>query len=72
MVLVYCQSFPTRIEALEAERKIKGWTRVKKEALIAQDWPKIRKLAKKEFNNKKTVRPECFHGSGSVSKGERF
>lgn len=35
--LVWSQDFPSRIEALEAERRIKGWTRVKKEALIQSD-----------------------------------
>ena len=36
--LVWSQDFGTRIEALEAERKIKGWSRAKKEALIAGNW----------------------------------
>lgn len=35
--LVWSQDFPSRIEALEAERQIKGWSRRKKEALIAGD-----------------------------------
>ena len=32
--LVWCEEMPTRYEALEAERRIKGWSRAKKEALI--------------------------------------
>ena len=36
--LVWSQDFPTRIEALEAERRIKPWSRAKKEALIRGDW----------------------------------
>ena len=36
--LVWCQEFPTRLEALEAERRISPWSRKKKEALIASDW----------------------------------
>ena len=43
--LVWSEEFPSRYEALEAERKIKGWSRRKKEALIAGDWPLIRQLA---------------------------
>ena len=35
VTLVWCQEFATRIEAQEAERRIKGWTRAKTEALIA-------------------------------------
>ena len=44
---VWSQEFPTRIEALEAERQIKGWSRVKKKALIAGDWETIRARARR-------------------------
>jgi predicted GIY-YIG superfamily endonuclease len=44
--LVWSESFPTRMEAREAERQIKGWGRAKKLALIRGDWPLISKLAK--------------------------
>jgi putative endonuclease len=36
--LIWSQGFSTRIEALEAERQIKPWSRAKKEALIRSDW----------------------------------
>ncbi len=36
--LVYSQDFPTREEALAAERQLKGWSRRKKEAFINGDW----------------------------------
>jgi predicted GIY-YIG superfamily endonuclease len=36
--LLWSQEFATRIEALEAERRIKPWSRAKKEALIRGDW----------------------------------
>ncbi|URW76630.1 GIY-YIG nuclease family protein [Sphingomonas donggukensis] len=36
--LVGNESFPSRIEALEAERIVGGWSRAKKEALIRSDW----------------------------------
>jgi len=39
--VVYIETFGTRYEALAAERRIKGWTRKKKEALIAYDWKKL-------------------------------
>lgn len=39
--LVWANDFPTRIEALEAERRIKNWSRAKKEALIRADWDKL-------------------------------
>jgi predicted GIY-YIG superfamily endonuclease len=44
--LVWSQEFPTRIEALEAERRIRGWSRAKKMALIRGDWDAISRLAK--------------------------
>ena len=44
--LVYQQAFPTREEALRAERRIKGWRREKKAALIRQDWNGLRRLSK--------------------------
>jgi len=48
--LVWSQDFPSRIEALEAERQIKGWTRAKKIALIEGDWARISGLAHKSFD----------------------
>jgi len=47
--LVYSQSMPSRVEAIEGERKIKGWSRQKKEALIARDWKAVSQCAKKKF-----------------------
>lgn len=44
--LVWTQEFPTRLEALVAERQIKGWSRKKKLALIRGDWKEISRLAK--------------------------
>jgi predicted GIY-YIG superfamily endonuclease len=36
--LVWCAETPARHEAIAFERRIKGWTRAKKEALIDNDW----------------------------------
>lgn len=44
--LVWSQTFASRIEALEAERRIKGWSRAKKLALIRGDWAEIQRLAR--------------------------
>ncbi len=46
VTLVWSQDFPTRLEALEAERQIKPWSRRKKEALIAGDWAALSYWAK--------------------------
>jgi predicted GIY-YIG superfamily endonuclease len=47
--LVFAQSFNLREQAFISERKIKGWTRAKKEALIKENWNEISNLAKKKF-----------------------
>ena len=46
VTLVWSESFATRDDAFAAERRIKGWRRAKKEALIAGDWELISRLAK--------------------------
>jgi Predicted endonuclease containing a URI domain len=46
VTLVCSEAFGTRIEALEMERRIKGWSRAKKMALIRGDWSAISTLAK--------------------------
>ena len=43
--LVFAQDFFSREAAFRAERKIKGWSRKKKEALIKGDWEEIVRLA---------------------------
>jgi len=44
--LVWSQEFPTRLEALEAEHRIKSWSRAKKEALIRRDWATLSHYAR--------------------------
>ena len=46
VALVWSDSFPDRDQAFWVERKLKGWSRAKKEALIAGDWDRIRALAR--------------------------
>ncbi|WP_375288327.1 TrmH family RNA methyltransferase [Sphingomonas sp.] len=45
VTLMWSQNFPSRLEAREAERQIKGWTRRKKEALIRGDWADLHDAA---------------------------
>lgn len=42
--LVYTEEFSTRSEAMARERQLKGWSRAKKEALIAGDFILLKKL----------------------------
>jgi predicted GIY-YIG superfamily endonuclease len=44
--LVYLESFASRSEALEAERKIKKWGKRKKDALVLNGWNGILALRK--------------------------
>lgn len=43
---VFQQEFATREEALSAELRIKGWSRVKKEAMIRGDWAEVVRLSR--------------------------
>lgn len=45
---VWSDEFQTRDEAKAIERKLKGWSRAKKLALIRGDWDRISALAKKK------------------------
>ncbi|MGE5720836.1 MAG: GIY-YIG nuclease family protein [Sphingomonadales bacterium] len=44
--LVWSEQFLTRVEALAMERRIKGWSRANKLALIRGDWERIQALAR--------------------------
>ena len=61
VTLVWSQDFSTRLDALEAERRIKGWSRAKKEALIAGDWQRLSILARNHQDGPST-------GSGRTEK----
>jgi len=45
--LVYYDSFENITDAIAMERRLKGWGRAKKEALIRGDFLKIKQLAKR-------------------------
>ncbi len=49
--LVWSETFSQRIEALEMERRIKGWSRAKKMALIRGDWDEISRLSRGQKQN---------------------
>jgi putative endonuclease len=61
VTLVWSESFEQRIEALTMERRIKGWSRAKKLALIRGDWDAIQRLAKSKG------RPSTSSGRTGVS-----
>jgi putative endonuclease len=45
--LVHAEYFEMVTSAIEAERQIKGWSRAKKEALVAGDWNGLQSLSKR-------------------------
>jgi predicted GIY-YIG superfamily endonuclease len=44
--LVHTQEFESRYDALDMERKLKGWSRAKKLAYIVGDWNSVSNLSK--------------------------
>jgi LAO/AO transport system kinase len=87
VALVWSQETATREEALAAEMQIKGWSRSKKEALIAGDWARVSALAKSREGLPSTtsgrsdrrvqperpvpVRPEPVEGQQRAQQGLR-
>jgi len=45
--LLYSEPYPTRMEAVAREKQIKGWSRAKKEALIAGDGEALKALSRR-------------------------
>ena len=64
VTLVWADEFPTRYEALQAERQIKGWSRAKKLALIRGDWTLISTLARNSG-----VKKRASTGSARTERG---
>ncbi|MCC2977485.1 GIY-YIG nuclease family protein [Sphingomonas sp. PL-96] len=50
VTLVWSETFDSREEAVAAEIRLKGWSRAKKEALIAGDWDRVQASARKSFD----------------------
>lgn len=42
--VVYTETYPTQLEVMRREKQLKGWTRAKKEALIAGNASLLKKL----------------------------
>tara|TARA_R110000868_G_C10559438_1_gene736729 strand:- start:161 stop:508 length:348 start_codon:yes stop_codon:yes gene_type:complete len=64
ITLMWNQPFATRIEALESERRIKPWSRAKKEALIREDW-----AALSHFSRPPRERPSTSLGTNGGGDG---
>jgi putative endonuclease len=47
VTLIFAQEFANITDAIAAERRIKGWTRAKKQAMIEGRWQDVSNLAKR-------------------------
>src|SRR5438093_9080162 len=66
--LVFADELPTREEAIQRERQIKGWSRAKNEALIAGNWERIRGLTLASSGKRGAVRARA-HPSAAAPAG---
>ena len=46
VALVFLEELGSRDDAFRRERQIKGWSRLKKEALMADDWERLVRLSR--------------------------
>jgi putative endonuclease len=51
VTLVFSQWFDRIVDAIAAERQVKGWSRAKKEALIRGDFEQLKFLARRRRSN---------------------
>ncbi|HUR90518.1 MAG TPA: GIY-YIG nuclease family protein [Ramlibacter sp.] len=70
--LIWQGEFESREGALAFELRIKGWSRAKKEALVAGDWEKIKLLARSRTSSTNTLQAGAVSGpsTGSGRAGE--
>ena len=54
VILVWSEYFDRITDGIAAERKLKGWSRAKKEALIRSDWAEVSRLAQRRAGLPKT------------------
>ena len=79
VTLVWHETFQTRDDAFAVERKLKGWGRAKKEALIAGDWPRVQTLSRNRQGSRPVVQPSAGilrqaqdeRGLGGIGKAEQ-
>jgi predicted GIY-YIG superfamily endonuclease len=64
VLLVYSETFRTPGEAIAAEKRIKGWSRAKKRALIGGSWCEIRRLSRGSANADGAIVSHPSTGSG--------
>jgi len=56
--LIYSAEFPDIRQAYAAEKKVQGWSRAKREALIRGDFEALPRLSKKDFTKYRSKREQ--------------
>jgi predicted GIY-YIG superfamily endonuclease len=74
--LVWSEVMPTRDDAFSAERRIKKWSRAKKEGLIAGDWQRVGYFARPPHERRPgtfetSARPERSRGTSAPNSDPR-
>ncbi|WP_174274851.1 TrmH family RNA methyltransferase [Sphingomonas bacterium] len=70
VTLMWCESFSEREQAFAAERKLKGWSRAKKEALIAGDFELLKLLSRRALRDEasaSSASPQDERAGGAVA-----
>jgi putative endonuclease len=52
VILVWSEYFDRVTDGIAAERRIKGWSRAKKEALMRSDWTSLSQLSRRRAGRK--------------------
>ncbi len=52
--LLWSQYFDRILDAIAAERQVKGWSRAKKQALIGGDWDSLKRFSKRRGGKPKS------------------
>ena len=61
--LVWFETFNDVLDAIRTEKKIKGWSRRKKEALINEDWDKLVLYSKNYTQHGSSILPSSAQAS---------
>jgi putative endonuclease len=68
--LVYSEYYDLVVDAIAAERKIKGWSRAKKEAWTKGDWKHIQALAKRQRKGQRLILMDPSRLAALAPQGE--
>lgn len=69
--LMWNEQFESRQDAFERERQVKGWSRAKKEALIAGDWERPKLLARSRGRGAEGADPRARPSGVRGEPGDR-